>query len=129
MLWIIWYFIKFRDWIEPSTDNIYSKFFSLDIFNLKVSLNFWLLTTISIGSIRIISRDLIALSLKNDDELSQNFQNIAIFGTDSESIKLSDSPVKVERSPLLGEHTDEILREFCQMSEDEIKAVREAGAV
>ena len=44
-------------------------------------------------------------------------------------IKLSDSPVKVERSPLLGEHTDEILKEFCQMSDDEIKAVREAGAV
>ena len=44
-------------------------------------------------------------------------------------IKLSDSPAKVERSPLLGEHTDEILKEFCQMSDDEIKAVREAGAV
>ena len=44
-------------------------------------------------------------------------------------IKLSDSPAIVERSPLLGEHTDEILKEFCQMSEDEIKAVREAGAV
>ena len=44
-------------------------------------------------------------------------------------IKLSDSPANVERSPLLGEHTDEILKEFCQMSEDEIKAVREAGAV
>jgi len=44
-------------------------------------------------------------------------------------IKLSDSPAKVERSPLLGEHTDEILKEFCQMSEDEIKTVREAGAV
>jgi formyl-CoA transferase len=44
-------------------------------------------------------------------------------------IKLSDSPAKVERSPLLGEHTDEILKEFCHMSEDEIKAVREAGAV
>ena len=44
-------------------------------------------------------------------------------------IKLSDSPAKVKRSPLLGEHTDEILKEFCQMSEDEIKAVREAGAV
>ena len=29
-------------------------------------------------------------------------------------IKLSDSPAKVERSPLLGEHTDEILKEFCQ---------------
>ena len=44
-------------------------------------------------------------------------------------IKLSDSPAKVERSPLLGEHTDEILKEFCKMSENEIKAVREAGAV
>ncbi len=44
-------------------------------------------------------------------------------------IKLSDSPAKVKRSPLLGEHTDEILKEFCQMSDDEIKAVREAGAV
>ena len=44
-------------------------------------------------------------------------------------IKLSNSPAKVERSPLLGEHTDEILKEFCQMSDDEIKAVREAGAV
>jgi len=44
-------------------------------------------------------------------------------------IKLSDSPSKVERSPLLGEHTDEILKEFCGMSDDEIKAVREAGAV
>jgi formyl-CoA transferase len=44
-------------------------------------------------------------------------------------IKLSDSPAVVKRSPLLGEHTDEILKEFCNMSEDEIKAVREAGAV
>lgn len=44
-------------------------------------------------------------------------------------IKLSDSPAEVKRSPLLGEHTDEILKEFCKMSDDEIKAVREAGAV
>ena len=44
-------------------------------------------------------------------------------------IKLSDSPADVKRSPLLGEHTDEILKEFCNMSEEEIKAVREAGAV
>ena len=44
-------------------------------------------------------------------------------------IKLSDSPAEVKRSPLLGEHTDEILKEFCNMSEEEIKAVREAGAV
>ena len=44
-------------------------------------------------------------------------------------IKLSDSPAVVKRSPLLGEHTDEILKEFCNMSDEEIKAVREAGAV
>ena len=44
-------------------------------------------------------------------------------------IKLSDSPAVVKRSPLLGEHTDEILKEFCNMSEEEIKAVREVGAV
>ena len=44
-------------------------------------------------------------------------------------IKLSDSPAEVKRSPLLGEHTDEILKEFCNMSDEEIKAVREAEAV
>jgi formyl-CoA transferase len=44
-------------------------------------------------------------------------------------IKLSDSPAIVKRSPLLGEHTDEILKEFCNMTDDEIKAVKEAGAV
>ena len=27
-------------------------------------------------------------------------------------IKLSDSPTEVERSPLLGEHTEEVLREL-----------------
>jgi formyl-CoA transferase len=44
-------------------------------------------------------------------------------------IKLSDSPAVVKRSPLLGEHTDEILKEFCNYNDDEIKAVKEAGAV
>ncbi len=44
-------------------------------------------------------------------------------------IKLSDSPANVKRSPLLGEHTEEILKEFCNMSDEEIKAVKEAGAV
>jgi formyl-CoA transferase len=44
-------------------------------------------------------------------------------------IKLSDSPAVVKRSPLLGEHTDEILKEFCNFTDEEIKAVREAGAV
>ena len=44
-------------------------------------------------------------------------------------IKLSDSPAVIKRSPLLGEHTEEILKEFCNMTDEEISAVKEAGAV
>ena len=44
-------------------------------------------------------------------------------------IKLSDSPSDVKRSPLLGEHTDEVLREVLGLSEDELGAAREDGAV
>jgi len=44
-------------------------------------------------------------------------------------IKLSDSPSEVDRSPLLGEHTDEILSEVCGMSAAEIEAAKAEGAV
>ena len=44
-------------------------------------------------------------------------------------VKLSDNEVAVERSPLLGEHSDEILSEVLGYSADEIAALREAGAV
>lgn len=44
-------------------------------------------------------------------------------------IKLSDCPADVKRSPLLGEHTDEILAEVLGMNEDEIAAAKEVGAV
>lgn len=44
-------------------------------------------------------------------------------------IKLSDNPVDVERSPLLGEHTDEILAEVLGMNDEEIAAAKDAGAV
>jgi len=44
-------------------------------------------------------------------------------------VKLSDNDVDVERSPLLGEHSDEILTEVLGYSADEIAALREAGAV
>jgi formyl-CoA transferase len=43
-------------------------------------------------------------------------------------IKLSASPAEIERSPLLGEHTDEVLREVLGYAEAEIAAMREAGA-
>jgi formyl-CoA transferase len=44
-------------------------------------------------------------------------------------IKLSDSPSEVKRSPLLGEHTDEVLKQVLGLSDDEIKQAREEGAV
>ena len=44
-------------------------------------------------------------------------------------IKLSDSPAEVKRSPLLGEHTDEILKEVMGYSDEEIAAAREQGTV
>ena len=43
-------------------------------------------------------------------------------------VKLSDSPSNVQHSPLLGEHTDEVLREI-GMSKDEIMAAKEDGVV
>ena len=43
-------------------------------------------------------------------------------------IKLSASPAKVERSPTLGEHTDEILKEILGWSDAEIAAKKQAGA-
>ena len=44
-------------------------------------------------------------------------------------IKLSDSPVDVERSPLLGEHTAEILETVLGYSGEELARVVESGAV
>ena len=44
-------------------------------------------------------------------------------------IKLSDSTTTVTRSPLLGAHTDEILREILGLGDDQIESVRNEGAV
>lgn len=44
-------------------------------------------------------------------------------------VKLSDSPSEVVRSPLLGEHTDEILKEVVGLSDEDIAAAREDGAI
>ena len=44
-------------------------------------------------------------------------------------IKLSDSTTAVERSPLLGEHTDQILSDVLGMDSADIEAARSVGAV
>ncbi len=44
-------------------------------------------------------------------------------------IKLSDSPVEVTASSLLGEHTDEILKEILGFDEGDIAEAREQGAI
>ncbi len=44
-------------------------------------------------------------------------------------VKLSDSPAEVKRSPLLGEHTEEILTQVLGYSADEIDQIRASGAI
>ncbi len=44
-------------------------------------------------------------------------------------IKLSDSPADVRRSPLLGEHTEEILRKVLGYSEKELTEIKSSGAI
>jgi formyl-CoA transferase len=43
-------------------------------------------------------------------------------------IKLSDSPTEVLRSPLLGEHTDEVLRSVLGFSSAQIAEIEASGA-
>jgi len=44
-------------------------------------------------------------------------------------VKLSDSPVEVERSPLLGEHTDDILKSVLGYTDAELESLRSDGAI
>jgi len=44
-------------------------------------------------------------------------------------IKLSDSPCEVQRSPLLGEHTEEILRDVLGYSASEVTEIKSSGAI
>ena len=44
-------------------------------------------------------------------------------------IKLSDSPAEVVRSPLLGEHTQEILREVLGFSDSQVEEIEGSGAL
>ena len=44
-------------------------------------------------------------------------------------IKLSDSPADVIRSPLLGEHTEQILTELLGYTPDEVADIKQSGAI
>ena len=44
-------------------------------------------------------------------------------------VKLSASPAEVKRSPLLGEHTKEILRSELGYTDNELDEILESGAV
>src|ERR1700712_4485475 len=44
-------------------------------------------------------------------------------------IKLSDSPAEITRPPLLGEHTDDVLRALCDVGADELARLHAAGVV
>jgi formyl-CoA transferase len=44
-------------------------------------------------------------------------------------IKLSDSPCEVKRSPLLGEHTEEILTKVLGYNAKDVAAIKASGAI
>jgi formyl-CoA transferase len=44
-------------------------------------------------------------------------------------IKLSDSPTEVTRSPLLGEHTDEVLRDVLGFNDNQVAEIHASGAL
>ena len=74
--------------------------------------------------------------LIEDDSLAARDTVVAVqhpergeFKTVGNPIKLSDSPTEVKTSPLLGEHTEDILREIVGYGDDEIAAARSDGAI
>ena len=52
-----------------------------------------------------------------------------VFRTVGCPLRLSDSPVEVTTSPLLGEHTDEVLIDLLGMTPEDVASARASGAV
>ena len=74
--------------------------------------------------------------LQNDESLRRRGTVVEVahptrgsFVTVGCPIKLSDSPVEVTASPLLGEHTERILKDVIGYDDARIAAYREAGAI
>src|SRR4030095_5063959 len=51
------------------------------------------------------------------------------FLTVGNPIKLSDSPTEIKPSPLLGEHTDEILKSILGLDDEDIEDAQKEGAI
>jgi formyl-CoA transferase len=51
------------------------------------------------------------------------------FKTVGSPLKLSDSPVEISQSPLLGEHTEEVLREVMGYDKMKVEQLRQEGVV
>lgn len=58
-----------------------------------------------------------------------NYPPYGNFKTIGCPIKLSDSPAELERPPMLGEHSEEVLRELCDVSAQELGSLKEAGVI
>ena len=52
-----------------------------------------------------------------------------VFKTVGCPIKLSDSPAEVKRPPTLGEHTESLLMELCDVKQEDLVALRDKGAI
>jgi len=61
--------------------------------------------------------------------LEVEYPNYGTYKTVGCPIKLSDSPADITRPPTLGEHSEEILKELCDVSEDEFGHLKSSGVV
>lgn len=75
-------------------------------------------------------------NLSNDEHLRSRQMIVDVehpkrgtFTTVGCPLKLSDSPVDIVSSPMLGEHTEEILTQTLGYSAEDVERVRKAGAV
>lgn len=58
-----------------------------------------------------------------------DFPTRGTFQTVGCPIKLSDSPVEIQRPPLLGEHTEDVLASLCDLGPEALKRLRASGIV
>ncbi|MFC2034458.1 CoA transferase, partial [Chloroflexota bacterium] len=74
--------------------------------------------------------------LENDPQLKHrnffrrlNHPEVGKYTTLGTSFQLSKAPYKMKRSPTLGEHTEQILKEILGMSDDDIVQLAVEGAL